>query len=657
MFSLNVPIRCLGLVLLVANALLLGGCRPADPSAGKSRADTSSRAAHWHDQLFDYAIDAMLNRNEEFNGGEMQRQTVSRLDQWVRKQKPLEDWRPDPMLAGLSEEFARISRRMTKLVDLLAALKQPGDAQQLDKALGEAHAKVEQLAQTCTSLVARMPLADMAEMAISLGRLAEQIEQARQGLADSEESADRQAKAFLSRLEPEDFAVLGRQLKLFADELDLAKLEFSPKDGITLQELVWLRSISQWATGQEHADPLEQAGRLFDWTIRNIQPQDQVLHATPKGLVQIRQSIWDTLLLGRGTPMDRAWVFVLLARQQNIDAALLALPGKTDAQKGQLQPWVVGVLIEGKIYLFDPFRGIPLPAVDGIRMEEGRLSIRPATLTEAATDPRVLEQLDAGEEFRYPVRASDLKRVVALVEAGPAYLSQRMALVESRLSGRAKLVLTVAATRQAERFRQHPQVAEAQLWGLPFQVLIHQIRLGAERLRWQQSVLMPFGAGTATLPVLYKGRVHHLRGRLTGDPSATSFYQMARRSDFQLDSADLDAASKMVFRRAKLDASYWLGLVVAVGGNHRAAIDYLKTRTLDAAPGGPWENGAIYNLARAYEAQGNFARAIELYRSNDTAPDYHGQLLRARWLGRLTGSAPATEEGQPAKEKAAGESP
>ena len=41
---------------------------------------------------------------------------------------------------------------------------------------------------------------------------------------------------------------------------------------------------------------------------------------------RVPQFPWETLLAGRGTAMERAWVYLLLLRQQGIDAAILAVP-------------------------------------------------------------------------------------------------------------------------------------------------------------------------------------------------------------------------------------------------------------------------------------------------------------------------------------------
>ena len=63
------------------------------------------------------------------------------------------------------------------------------------------------------------------------------------------------------------------------------------------------------------------ARSLFDWTIRNIQADDDSPDRVP-------QVPWETLFLGHGTKWERAWTYILLLRQRGIDAALLAVPDR-----------------------------------------------------------------------------------------------------------------------------------------------------------------------------------------------------------------------------------------------------------------------------------------------------------------------------------------
>ena len=86
----------------------------------------------------------------------------------------------------------------------------------------------------------------------------------------------------------------------------------------------------------------------------------------------------------------------------------------------------------------------------------------------------------------------------------------------------------------------------------------------------------------------------------------------------------------------KHHASYWLGLAHDGGGRPEAAVEWFARRTLEAFPDGPWIGGARYNLGRTYEALGRIEEAREQY-FQDESPQKHGNLLRARYLGRTMG--------------------
>jgi hypothetical protein len=281
---------------------------------------------------------------------------------------------------------------------------------------------------------------------------------------------------------------------------DLDKMEFSRYDGFALREADWLRDVSAWARGDD-LDELSRAKALFDWTVRNIQLESDP--TGPAAADAAPQVPWETLLLGRGTAMERAWLFMLLARQQGLDAVVLALADPADAADKPPRPWALAVLSEGNLYLFDPALGLPIPAADGVKLDSsGRLVIQPATLAEAAADDTLLRQLDLDPKHPYPVKAADLKHVVALIEASPAYLAKRIKLVEKHLVGSQKMVLTASASAQAERLKALPQIADARLWTFPYETLERRLQLGPEGIRRRLVALMPFYADPAA--PLYK---------------------------------------------------------------------------------------------------------------------------------------------------------
>ena len=456
----------------------------------------------------------------------------------------------------------------------------------------------------------------------------------------------------------------------------LDKMEFTAYDGFTLLEAVWLRDASNWARGNK-ADDLEYARKLFDWTIRNVQFDAE----SPDRIPQVP---WESLLLGRGTAMERAWIFILLLRQQGIDAGLVELPVASQSllslEKGPgLEgvsaegpghwhvPWCVAVLIEKQLYLFDPRLGLPIPASDGIRVEgAGQLDVRPATLEQVVTRRSLLDRLDLDARHPYWAKSADFKQLIVAVEGSPIYLSSRGKLLESRLVGKQKMVLSSDATAQGKRLGSAAQGAKVHLWNLPYQTLHARSQLGTGGVCRRLDAMWPLVALNST--PLFKGRVLHLKGRFQDSEGAIQCYQEARPTnqalveehrrrlaEFEktvpehvqrLPSAQQPGAVERMaqqaqlairfemrpYLRGKLDASYWLGLIAFEQGNYVSAIDYFAKRTLEASPDGPWTLGAQYNLARAQEAIGPPQKAIEQYQAGIVSYSYYGNLLRARWL-------------------------
>jgi len=165
-------------------------------------------------------------------------------------------------------------------------------------------------------------------------------------------------------------------------------------------------------------------------------------------------------------------------------------------------------------------------------------------------------------------------------------------MVESRLSGDERVVLSASPSQEAKRWKACPQVADVRIWPMPYEVIQQRMQFGAAVARTKLIELAPFSMQYGPVTALWRGRVLHMKGALTGPESATYFYQLCRIPERELDRLNVDPEMKAVYLRAKLDAGYWLGLIAAQQGNTRAAVDYLAQRTLKAAPGGPWTHGA-----------------------------------------------------------------
>ncbi len=503
---------------------------------------------------------------------------------------------------------------------------------------------------------------------------------------------------------------LPRALRASAGVDELTTMRFGLQDVHSLQEASWHRALSEWVT-QRHRDEdfgylIAQAGpvsatdrdklasalraldpsldkssapalasalRLFDWTVRSIQlepllpyPKDVVgpqPDANPSALEAItppparaipgpgyQRFPWQVLLYGRGDAWERARAFVLLCRQQGIDAVVLGFDTADPPQ-----PWVAAVMIAGKLYLFDTALGLPLPGPGGVGI---------LTLDQAIADPGVLRQLDIpaegdGEPLVYPVQADDLSHVVALVEATPQSLSQRMRVLERSLAGDRRVVLTTSPSKLARTLADAEGVQSVRLWNVPFETIMYRSAL-AERVKTDREAALAFYATEGPLSrfnSLVIGRQRQLRGAMEveeADRGAIGYFMDARISDAQInqiatspelqnflgiteslpsDEASRQQALAMItadYFRIKRTAGFWLGQVHFEQRHYHDA-KYWFEKTREAEPHGWWEPGARYNLARAHELLGDVSRATELYRGDDS-PQRHGNLLRARLL-------------------------
>lgn len=483
---------------------------------------------------------------------------------------------------------------------------------------------------------------------------------------------------------------------------NLDATEFSPLDLGYLQQNLWLHDIAsrlaknteasspameKWLAeneaklGSETVSQLRHAELLFDWTVRNIQldplpAEPKATAATPGStegpmLPSRRGDVGpgyahlplQSLLYGRGDAWERARIFMLLCRQLSIDAVMLA----TDPAEGEGASiaWLPAVLIGKELYLFDSELGFPVPTTSGTGI---------ATLTDLASDPQLLEALTVGDE-KYRVQASQLKTVVAFIDAEPEALSRRMGLLESSLVGEQRLALSVSPTALEKRLRATSRIGSVSLWRVPFAAFLYQVGQ-QEKLSTDPAALTTFIRETQMFQgqhPLMQARNLHFQGKfdtVDQEKGARTIYLESRPPDAEIDlfsASDSvrqkaginqilpqdkkmqgEVAANMTFiaRRAKQHATYWMGITYFESGRYEAAAEWFRDRTL-ASGETPWESGATYNLARCYEILGKTSEAIELYK-NDDSPQKIGNQLRATWLEKQ-GAAPSSTDAQPAE--------
>jgi hypothetical protein len=490
-------------------------------------------------------------------------------------------------------------------------------------------------------------------------------------------------------------ARLPREIRNTAEMQELERTQIRLNDVYALQQAIWLRDLSNWisegpgdaeieawldepAVGLEEfeARQLLVATRLFDWTIRNVQLDELLPYPTKAavgpaaGAEQIarpedpppmrgvpgpgyQRLPWQTLLYGHGDAHERARVFILLCRQQGIDAAMLAFP--TQSIPPRPRPWLPAVQIADQLYLFDTQLGLPIPGPGGRGV---------ATLEQVRQDPQLLAALGVGSANPYDVGPDDLKAVLALMDVAHYDVSRRMGLIEQHLSGDYRVVLTVAPTKLAQRLERASSLDSVAFWRAPMEACwfrnATQKRLSEDR-RAAAEHIVKF-AVFESRNALMQARQLHFRGILDSEgenrESAIKYYLSTRIPEAQLDRLDeLEdlqrslglyrargendmmwaakvATTRNVVGQSKEHASYWLGLTQYELGRFDAACEWFERRTLAANPDGKWAQGARYNLGRSLEAMGKLAEARKHYLSSEDSPQHHGDLVRARMLAQ-----------------------
>ena len=412
---------------------------------------------------------------------------------------------------------------------------------------------------------------------------------------------------------------------------------FAYHDGWALQEAFWLRDAAQYAAGDK-IDSLNQASRLFDWTVRNIQledPNQPVSGADGITWAEVPLQPWHALLLGRGLAEHRAWVFMLLARQQGLDVVMLGL---ADGEDAEIRDWIPALVADGQLYLFEPRLGLPVPGPDGHGV---------ATLKQALDQPEILANLDV-PDFPYPVHQEQLQnaRRFALLEASPLYLSHRGQILQSQVPSNRRPVLSTNPTTVAERVQKAAgdQVQGVKLWQRPYRNLVEMEQLAEPSQRQLENLLRPFELAAT----LWNGRVKQVRGQLEGSEGALHYYLESHPPDEIIDTAPgLTEPLRRAWHLAKGHAEYWFGVIDEERGNHLSAMKHLY-RWLESSKHTTFRSGAYYTLGRACEslalkeqqaghaemAQEWLAKAVEAYSHEEVAasPQRAGNLLRAKQL-------------------------
>lgn len=421
-------------------------------------------------------------------------------------------------------------------------------------------------------------------------------------------------------------------------------------------------AAKQKSLSPENALQLEEAYKLFDWTIRNIALENEgssdVASTTPDPRLPLADSgvgygylPWEAMLYSRGDFVERGRVFTALARQRNIETFWISV-GASAGEPGSL--FAIGVLIDDEVLLFEPKLGMPILEPDAVEF---------ATLKQAQENPRVLRRLDLAGQFDYALESSSLKSLQFLLDATPAGASARMKLLDQALLGaeRMKVFVNLDATRQ-RLMAIAPADTTLHLWQTP---LLAQLQAASIRARLKETT--PFTQqyvtqhGVWMLPTpASQGRLKHLAGKFENTldvRGALAIYMDSRIDDESLRKLAYDPAvqrelqvskdpnesmeqfqmrvsqAQFIFGRAKLDASFVMAQLHFDRGNYDAAEKWFKNRVIDDPRAAELHAASWYTLARAYQEQGKLDEA-EKALTHQPSQQEAGNRLRLRYLRR-----------------------
>jgi hypothetical protein len=341
---------------------------------------------------------------------------------------------------------------------------------------------------------------------------------------------------------------------------------------------------------------------------------------------------------------ERSWLFLSLCRQLGLDAGLIAYQpahrGPTLAHKNQggllgaglpaLEDektpaiFACGVLIDGRVYLFDARIGLPIPGPGGHGV---------ATLDEAIADPAILAGLDLPESS-YPTRAADLAGGVRiLLESSLGGLAPRMKLLQKDLAAENRMVLYRDPREQEAAFKKAlgPRCKSVDIWALPIQVEYRLFHDG----QFTQATLFPLRVFDPRFPLL-PARMDQLRGDLQ---AAIQQFVSLRFGEGTLDRDGKTLIPPDLQRVLDHFATHFLALGQLEKGD-AAQAEFLFGEDLKLLPA-PHPSrpyyfmfrwGALTNLGRLAEARGRPALAIRYYSEFQPTGQDHGNQLRARAL-------------------------
>ncbi len=432
--------------------------------------------------------------------------------------------------------------------------------------------------------------------------------------------------------------------------------DWTDRDTRHIEDCMMYYKIANRVAGT--GDDLTRARRLFDWIMRQVElvPAGSFGQGSRMGPPFARP--YDVLLRGMATEAEgtawaeRAWLFMALCRQIDIDTGLIAYTkGNTvDAilsekalatsrlsQKPRVV-WLCATLIGDQVYLFDTRLGLEVPGPGGQGV---------ATLEQALADPSILERLNLPGLAPYPASRAALlsspTKIGILIDSSPGYFAPKMKMLQGELSGKYRTILFNDPAAQRDHFVRAlgPRAGAILLWDVPLQV---QARLFSDS-EYVASIQYSLFWFKPEFPLIY-ARVKQLRGELPEAIEEYVAFRKGRNLPLVTEQKAVPKERQQTIPKEVQDgldvyASYYLALSHLENNNLKQAEDMFRQVLSAVPPPEPGKQqpyyqlfrwGANANLARIQESKHDDQAAIDYYTQYDPTSQGAGNLLRAREL-------------------------
>jgi len=434
-----------------------------------------------------------------------------------------------------------------------------------------------------------------------------------------------------------------------AEELSFVEQpRFTPRDADHIGACLIEKAVAEQVTAGVEGD-LEQVLALFNYACRNIALLDPESH--------IVSGRFQTLLLGRGAAEDRAHLFANLLRQLQIDSMILRPAASESGDEPNEAHWLIGVLLNEEVYLFDPHLGWPVPSLEDD--PNSVTAMLPATLADAMNDDAVLRQLDLSQEHRHPLSSATLRDPRVLLIGSSSCWSPIMKKLQMSLTGDRAVVVydgllddgQVAGllTRVARFAGTQWNPEDTSLWAYPAQQAgaatdtesadakesarrMQRFEIPLERLVDLQQLTVQFGPPQHSL---WKSRVTQLLGDYV---SATTVFQAIRIDGDLPVQFKVNEDIRRMHAEGIDDATYWVGLCQYELGEFRSARETLRNYlSVRVSVGGAWVDNARELFAICLAREGRLAEAtLHMTELDDDLPRHRGpRLLLSRWRNML----------------------